>query len=134
MAKIDKRYEVPASPASVFDAWISSDCVVAPVTSVAVDPRVGGCFILRMGEGVDAPRMTGRIVAIEQHRALRYIWCWNDGDESLVDVRFLTSADGTQIRLTHDGLASAQAVVQHSAGWDAYVVGLREFLLRSPAA
>jgi uncharacterized protein YndB with AHSA1/START domain len=43
----------------------------------------------------------------------------DDGRESLVAVEFRAEGDGTNVVLTHTGLASEESKEQHAHGWNA---------------
>lgn len=128
---LNKRYELPFPPAEVFAAWVSKQSVIAPVTAIDINARVGGVFRLQVGDGEDAHVMQGRILDIDAARHLRFTWCWNGGTESTVDVRFHAAGRGTRVLLEHSGLSSEDDEQRHAAGWDSYIQGLGQLLERT---
>lgn len=126
---IEKNYTIAASKDVVFDAWISNDYLVAPVAHADVERRVGGRFHLRMSEETGGGLMRGTFTHFDSPNRLAYEWVWDwSPNVSIVDVSFSTDGESTAIHLTHEGLDSDDSVSKHSAGWDAYIEGLRKQL------
>lgn len=129
---IKKEYEIPYPVEYVFSAWISTESTVPPVTSIEIDPRVGGVFRLRVGSGEDATQMDGRIQKIERNRSIQYTWHWGGpGEPSTVAVHFAPSIGGTKISVVHSGLNSPETVAGHELGWDSYLTGLQSLLAKA---
>jgi uncharacterized protein YndB with AHSA1/START domain len=121
-----------APPEAVFDAWTDPEVLrrwwAAEPTWTSpgceVDLRVGGRYALRMHDdegGIHA--VGGEFREVRRPHRLVYTWCW-EGDDglhpghiSLVTVEFLSSGEGTTVRLEHTGLASETSRERHTAGW-----------------
>lgn len=127
--KIEKQYELPFTPETVYAAWVSSDTVIPPATAMDIDPVVGGHYRLTAEMPGYVGKNEGRFLAVDPGQNLRYTWEWNgDGDVSEIDVSFAASGDGTMLTLVHSGFTNQESVASHDSGWDNYIVGLTEFL------
>ena len=127
--KVVKQYQLPYSYQTVFDAWVSEEMVVAPVTRIASTPEVGGQYILYVGAGDDQQAMVGEFKEITGGQRIVYTWNWQGSPETtLVSVEFSESNQGTKIELIHDGFESEESRALHDQGWDSYVTGLSKLL------
>jgi uncharacterized protein YndB with AHSA1/START domain len=68
--------------------------------------------------------VVGEYREIQRPARLSYTWSWDDmegddGRESLVEVDFRPSGDGTTVVLTHSGLADEGSKERHAHGWNA---------------
>lgn len=120
--KIVKTYQVPFPVDAVYAAWVSSDTVIPPATSMDVLPEVGGHYRLLM----ETPEFTGRnegtFTRVEPNRRVTYTWEWNhDGEVTEIDVHFEAIDAGTRVSLTHSGFTSSTSVSTHDSGWDSYM-------------
>lgn len=126
---IHKTYEMPFPVESVFAAWISNDAIVPPITSVEIEPEVGGVFRLDLQSAAGASAMQGRILHFEENQRLRYSWTWSgSSDTSVVDVSFSAHNGQTRVELSHSGLHSVEMIESHEKGWDDYIGGLTSYL------
>ncbi|MGI9328981.1 MAG: SRPBCC family protein [Pseudomonadales bacterium] len=130
--KFEKAYQLPYPVEATFSAWVSPDAVVAPVTSIEVDPRVGGVFRLIVGSGANNSLMDGKILEFERNQRIRYTWFWG-GEESasIVDVMFSEANGETQLRITHSEIETQESVSMYARGWDDYIAGLSTHLNRT---
>ena len=128
--KILKTYRMLQPKSEVFEAWVSESSVIAPVTSIKSDPKVGGKYILYVGEGEQQHQMTGVFKQFVRGEKLEYSWNWQGTDEvTTVTVDFQESADGsTLVTLSHQGFQSEESKSIHDQGWDSYVSGLSKLL------
>lgn len=129
---IEKFWELDFPRNDVYQAWVSSDTVIPPATRMDVNPVVGGHYRLYM----DTPEFSGRNEGVFSHvdprQHVTYTWEWNgDGEITTIDVRFLETTTGTQIKLKHTGFLSEESRSNHDQGWDAYIEGLKIFLYKS---
>jgi len=113
----------------VYDAWVSSETVIEPATSMDIDPVVGGHYRLIM----DTPDFTlmneGTFSVVEPEKRVVYSWEWNhDGEVTEIDVRFFAIDGLTKIEITHTGFTKEESVTNHDSGWDSYMGGLIEHL------
>jgi uncharacterized protein YndB with AHSA1/START domain len=90
---------------------------------VTIDPRPGGAFSMRTGDGREA---AGRVLEVEPGERLTFSWGWTDEPDTLppgsttVEIELLPDGDGTLIRLTHRDLPEAAAPL-HEMGWLHYM-------------
>lgn len=127
--RIDRQYQLPFAVRRVYAAWISSDAVIPPATRLDIDASEGGHYRLWVESPGIVSVMNGRFETVETNRRLRYSWEWNDdGQTSMVEVRFAEDQGGSQIDLSHTGLADAASVERHRDGWDSYIDGLTRYL------
>jgi uncharacterized protein YndB with AHSA1/START domain len=93
---------------------------------VEIEPRPGGMFTMRMGDGREA---AGRVVDVQPGERLTFTWGWTDQPDVLppgsttVQIELVPDGDGTLIRLTHSDLPGP-AVPMHRTGWRHYVARL----------
>lgn len=127
--EIRKRYELPFPVETVYAAWVSSDTVIPPATSMDVLPEVGGHYRLIMEMPDFSGRNEGEFLLVEPNARVVYTWQWNnDGEVSTIDVRFNVSGEGTRIDLVHNGFTSDESVTNHDSGWDSYLEGFTTHL------
>jgi len=131
-ARVTHRFA--ASPERVFDAWLRPDVIrrwmreallemglPGDVTTVRVDPRVGGAFEFadRRPEGV--ARHWGTYVTLDRPRALAFTWIVDAADEdepSVVTISFARDGGGCRVELVHDLPAKwAEYVGRTEEGW-----------------
>ena len=117
------------SPEQVFDAWVSEETVVPPVSRIEKEVRVGGHYRLF----VETPEYIGVMLAeykeIVPNEKLVYTWEWNnDGEETVVTVNFLAEGDGCKVSLTHGEFQKQESFDRHSFGWGNYFDGLEKKL------
>jgi len=126
---LEKTYELPFPVARVYNAWVSSNTVIAPATRMDVNPVVGGHYRLIMETPEMSSRNEGEFLTVEPNSHITYTWEWNgDGEVSTIDVVFSATREGTRIELTHSGFASPQSLANHDGGWDSYIEGFLQHL------
>lgn len=130
--KIEKSYEISFPVEVVYEAWTASTTVIAPATSMDIDPQVGGHYRLFMDTPDFSGKNEGVFSRVDPLSRLTYSWEWNeDGEVSIIDVRFSKTASGTRIELTHSGFSSEDSRSNHDSGWDNYIQGFTEHLENS---
>ena len=114
----------------VFEAWVSEGSVVPPVTSIESDPKVGGKYILYVGDGEQQHQMIGVFKQLVWGDKLEYSWNWQGTDEvTTVTVDFQKSDDGsTLVTLSHQGFQTEESKSIHDQGWDSYLSGLSKLI------
>jgi uncharacterized protein YndB with AHSA1/START domain len=137
---------IAAPPACVFQAlidpkqvmqWWTSD--VCKIESFSMDARAGGRWSYDTGQsslnvnGVTKFRCDGEVLEYDPPRTLAYTWIanWHDDKSRRTVVRWeLTpKAGGTQVKITHSGLAQeATARRDYSGGWTGVVEQLKKFV------
>lgn len=135
MSKLEftQRYELAGEVADIYAAWVSSDTVIPPATSMDVNPVVGGHYRLVMDMPDFSGRNEGTFSVVEPGERVVYTWEWNgDGEVSTIDVRFEAVDDGeskgTRVTIFHSGFTKPESVDNHRSGWDSYIQGLQNFL------
>ena len=127
--KIEKTYELPYPVATVYSAWVSSDTVIPPATSMDVLPEVGGHYRLIMEMPDFSGKNEGTFSVVEPNARVVYTWEWNgDGEVTTIDVRFEATSDGTRVTLLHTGFTKEESVSNHDGGWDSYLEGFTAHL------
>jgi uncharacterized protein YndB with AHSA1/START domain len=115
---------IAASPETVFDFFTDPDKMIQWMgLSAELDPRAGGTLRCDIN-GRDIAR--GEYVAVERPDRLVFTWGW-EGEEptvapggSTVEVLLARDGEGTQLRLIHSDLPSAESAERHSHGWTHY--------------
>ena len=126
---IEKTYQLPFPPKQVYDAWVSSETVIAPATAMDINPVIGGHYRLIMKMPDFEGRNEGKFLTVNPGKQVVYTWEWNgDGEVSTIDVTFSQTETGTEIRLSHTGFQKQESVDSHDSGWDSYITGFTAFL------
>lgn len=112
---------------TVFEAWTKPDEVkrwwgpppfTCPVAEI--DLRVGGAYRLaNLAPDGETIWISGTFKRVEVPSVLSYSWqlSTHPPGPSLVHVRFLDHAEGTEIRVHHERFASETIRDQHADGW-----------------
>lgn len=118
-----------ASPATVYDAWVSEETVVPPVTRIEKDVRLGGHYRLYVETGDSTFIMRAEYKAVIPNQRLEYTWEWNDdGEQTLVTVEFNSDSAGCLVKLKHGPFQKQESYDRHSFGWQNYFAGLEKKL------
>ena len=119
---------MPAAPDVVFDQWLDPESLAEwmcprPVRCVAIDlePRVGGRVRFDIDDLGSLVLITGRFLAIDRPRLLRFTWNASDWPDptmdSVVTVAFEpVGADQTLMSIQHSALPSA-FFDEYDSGW-----------------
>lgn len=116
----------PTTPQRLFDAWLVEDNWQqwigpegVPCTVVEMVPEVGGHYLLHMEPpGMGKIRITGTYKAIERPYRIEFTWESADGSTPTeVVLEFRATADGTELTLSHYGLATQESRESHRRGW-----------------
>lgn len=118
-----------ARPAEVYAEWLDPEGLSewmcphpARPVRIAVDPVVGGGFRFDIEDGPATMVVTGRYLALEPGRMLRFTWScdtWADpAVESVVTVSLTARGSDCEMTLTHERLPAGQ-VPNHRKGWAA---------------
>ena len=114
---------------AVYGAWVAEETLIAPVTRIEKDVRVGGHYRLYVEMEQGTSLMEAEYQVIEPGRKLSYSWEWNgDGEVTLVTVRFVPQGTGCVVHLTHSGFQLEESFERHASGWENYFDGLAEQL------
>jgi len=134
------RRTIGATPERLFDAWTLPDELMnwwGPqfVTCVAaeIDLRVGGGYrIANQFPDGTLLWISGEFEIVERPRRLVYTWRLGSGSgpAERVTVAFEGRGEGTEVSVTHERIATAQARDQHQAGWLGCLDGLADYLAR----
>jgi uncharacterized protein YndB with AHSA1/START domain len=122
---IERR--LPATPAEVYAEWLDPEALLewmcphpARPTKIAIDAVVGGSYRFDILDGDSAVVVTGRYLALEPGRLLRFTWscdAWSDPSiESVVTVSLAPNGPDCDLTLTHERLPAEQ-VEGHHSGW-----------------
>ena len=116
-----------ASPARVFDAWLTHEQFrqwIGPegvTCDVPVfEPRVGGRYkiVMKMSDGSTLP-VVGTFQTVDRPKGFSMTWKWESGeDDSLVTVSLHDLGGKTELILRHDGLQTAENCNAHVRRWN----------------
>ena len=82
-----------------------------------IDATPGGT--LRIRSDVADLGISGTVTAAEEGRLLSTTWRWDgEAGETAVTIELAPEADGTRVRVRHDGFATEDAVAEHVTGWN----------------
>jgi uncharacterized protein YndB with AHSA1/START domain len=108
----------------------SDDFGEAQVTS---DLRVGGRYrIVMPAPDGQVHKVGGMYREIVPNKRLVYTWAWESTPEreSLVTVEFHAASNGTELILTHEQFADAEARDKHQQGWNGCIERFGRYLSR----
>ena len=125
---------IPASPQTVFEAWLSPKALASFMTPAAgmsvvkaeSDGKEGGAFLVVMKAGEQELPHSGVYRTIRRYELLEFTWNnpFNDV-ESIVTISFAEEGEGqTMLTLRHTGLATEESRNNHKGGWTAIVEAL----------
>lgn len=132
----ERVFQALVDPKQVMSWWNSEQC---PIESFAMEPKKGGrwTYDTKKGtlnvNGVTQFHCEGEVLEYDPPRRLAYSWVanWHDDKSRRTVVRWeLTpKAGGTQLRITHSGLAQESAARKdYSGGWTGVVQQLKQFV------
>jgi len=129
--QIESIWYLPFPPAQVYAAWVSNETVIPPATRMDIKAEVGGHYRLTAaGEDFTATN-EGKFLEVEQDKRLLYTWHWQGDEETTqVEAQFNPHPEGTELVLRHGTFATQESLVNHDNGWNSYVAGLRDLLLK----
>ena len=134
------RRQIAVPRERVFQAWLDSESLAHWMrpgnfthSIVTIDPRVGGGFRIVMAGRTDGGdhEHSGEYLAIEPPSLLSFTWISKATDHkpTVVTIEFHERGTGTELVLTHRGLAP-KAVDPHRNGWTDIMRVLDEALTR----
>ncbi len=117
---IPRTYDAP--PEKVFRAWTDPASVrawLAGGQEISIDPRENGLFYIEMPWQERIYPHYGRYLRVESPRLLEFTWVseGSRGKESVVKIELTPRDNGTELRLSHDGLPSEDLAKDHHGGW-----------------
>jgi uncharacterized protein YndB with AHSA1/START domain len=118
VVRLERR--LTATPEEVWPLLVEPEEVATWLADLAIEPRVGGAFILTFENMPSVSR--GHITAFEPPTLLEYRWYEGEAIESL--VRFELRAAGaatTDLTLTHTLLHGAADLHEYAAGWHTHL-------------
>lgn len=125
----------------VFDAFVTEALLSQwksprgmKVAACSVDARVGGRYRVEMRsrEGTTFT-VGGTYTALNRPERLAYTWQWQGenpmaGFETLIEVDFIATDGGTELRMKHSGFPAAAARDGHNQGWSSTLNRLNDLL------
>jgi len=135
---LELRRVFDASPAAVFDAWLTREQFQAWIGPAGMDcevpvlePQVGGRYeiTMRLANGQVIP-VSGVFKTIERPRRLVFSWGWN-GDparQSVVSLDFIARGARTELVLRQEGLGTVANRDDHGRGWSSALNKLERYL------
>ncbi|MGC1460035.1 MAG: SRPBCC domain-containing protein [Steroidobacteraceae bacterium] len=135
---LELRRVFDASPAAVFDAWLTREQFQAWIGPEGMncevpvlEPRVGGRYeiTMRLANGQVIP-VSGVFHTIERPRRLIFSWGWN-GDparQSVISLDFIARGTRTELVLRQEGLGTVTNRDDHGRGWSSALNKLERHL------
>jgi uncharacterized protein YndB with AHSA1/START domain len=132
----ERVFQALIDPKQVMSWWTSPEC---QIERFAMEPRKGGRWTYDTKQsqlnvnGVTKFHCDGEVLEYDPPRRLAYTWIanWHDDKTRRTVVRWeLTpKAGGTQLKVTHSGLAQeASSRKDYSSGWTGVVGALKMFV------
>ena len=141
VARLRRRFDAP--PERVFDAWTNPEVMRrwfaagedwdTPVAEVDLQP--GGRFRVSMRNPAtgDVYSAGGAYTVVDRPDRLAFTWTWESepAGETTVTVEFNADGDGTELVLTHTGLAGEADRDSHTEGWTGCLDNLGRRVLKA---
>ncbi|OBK71886.1 SRPBCC domain-containing protein [Mycobacterium sp. 1274761.0] len=118
---------MPAPPDVVFDEWIDREALrewMCPrpvrVLDVTVEPHVGGTVRFDVDDSGTRVVISGRFLAIDRPRLLRFTWTnsnWPEATDSVVTVTFEPVGDGETLMSLKHSLLPPEELESFDSGW-----------------
>jgi len=129
---VEREVEIGTSPETVWEFLVDPGKLPRWFGSghATLDPRPGGQYRV---DGIVGNIANGEFVELDPPRRLVHTFGWEPkgGVEnpvppgsSTIEIELEPSGDGTLLKFRHYGLPDADAVRQHSFGWDHYLARL----------
>jgi len=126
---ITKTYISKFNNKILFNAWVSTQMIIPPITKIEVDLKIGGKFILSAESSNGTSKMVGEFLEIINEQKLKYVWYWEGSDEKTnVTVLFNYEDNENKISIIHEGFLTKESAEMHSTGWDHYFTELDNLL------
>ncbi|SMD38105.1 Uncharacterized conserved protein YndB, AHSA1/START domain [Reichenbachiella faecimaris] len=127
-----KKFSIPVGRKELFEAWISPQMTIAPITKIECNPMAGGVMNLYAESAEAVGVMNGLFEEVIPNEKLKYSWQWQGSDEqTMVTVIFKDDGLQTLVQLEHTGFLSKESYDAHNSGWDNYLDGLADRLVKS---
>jgi uncharacterized protein YndB with AHSA1/START domain len=141
--KLTVRRRLPATVADAYAEWLDPAALKewmgprpARVVRAALDPVVGGVYVIDMEDGSRHMTVSGRYLALDPGRVLRFTWscdAWADPSvQTVVTVTFSPRAEECDMTITHEQLPDDQVPTLTSA-WTVIALELEHHLARRNA-
>lgn len=123
---------LPATPETIFRAWLSSEGHAAMTGSPAkVQPRVGGTFTAWDGY------IAGKTLELKPYTRIVQAWRTSefaeDDPDSQIEIILAAAKEGTKLTLTHSKIPQGQAD-SYESGWEeSYFAPMRAYFAAKPA-
>ena len=121
---VEVSVHVAAQPETVFPYFTDPGRYVQWMgTDATLEPAPGGCYRVRMRDGVEA---AGEFVEVDPPRRVVFTWGWTQ-DQAVppgttrVVVTLHPENGGTRIVLRHHDLPSSGQRGHHRQGWETYL-------------
>jgi len=132
----ERVFQALIDPRQVMSWWTSDEC---QIESFTIDAKCGGRWVYDTKKsklnvnGVTKFHCEGEVIEYDPPRSLAYTWVanWHDDKARRTVVRWeLTPlAGGTQVKVTHSGLAQEPTSRKdYSGGWSGVVQQLKKFV------
>lgn len=126
--KIELTHPLAAAPEAVFSAWTNGEAFAcwfpppgAALEVMAFDARAGGSYRFRLSVGSETFSTGGTFLDLAPPSRLSFGWVREDGGQAGVETRVEISirahGDGSELVLTHSGLADPDVRTETKDGW-----------------
>jgi uncharacterized protein YndB with AHSA1/START domain len=125
MAELVREILIDATPETIFPLLTTAEGHLRwEGTEAEIDARPGGIYRVMVAGAYEG---VGEYVEVVPNERVVFTFGWNmDGNpiapgSTTVEIALQPEGAKTRLRLTHSGLPDADAVEQHTSGWDHYL-------------
>lgn len=122
--RLERRLEAP--PEEVWHLLVDPKEAATWLTTLAIDPRVGGSYTLSFDNGM--PTSHGHITVFEPPTLLEFGWYEGEAIASRVRIELRPDGGATLLRLTHTLLQNTDDLQPFADGWTYHLGRLAELL------
>jgi uncharacterized protein YndB with AHSA1/START domain len=122
LSEVEVSRDLPAPPSTVWEALTRADALAqwfwpeSFATNAETEPRVGGRY--RISAANAGIAVSGRYLVVKPPHRLGFSWRRDGEDrESNVTLELTDGAAGTELTVSHEGLAGDTDRANHIQGW-----------------
>lgn len=112
--RLERR--LAATPEEVWSLLVEPDEAATWLTTLEIEPRVGGLYTLSFENGM--PTSRGHITVFKPPTLLEFGWYEGEATESRVRIELRADGEATVLHLTHTLLEDVEDLQPYAEGWN----------------